>query len=1133
MKKILLLIVGSFLAFASVVSAQANIFDPNDPVVNYNPSAPPALPPAGQIGKWVRTPRSTWNTDKFKSYYVDGMSFRLRYPNGYNPSDNTKKYPMILFFHGGGESANVYDNEYQLFLEAQKFQTMMDLGQWNGFLLFPQAQEGTIWDYFHFIKLNYIVDNLVAGRHLDADRVFATGLSMGGLGAIRYSAIYPTYSSIAVGSSPALVETMTDQMHNGLVQIPVWIANGGTDANPAPSSVDNFINIVRGKGGSVRHSFFPQEYHFVWENIYDNPDIIGLYNTAHKANPVVYYSKTQYPPNAQVNSKMGLTPGFAEYQWQRDNVDIPGANSNEYTATQLGTYRARFRRVPGGPWSDWSLKPARIFTADVVTGPGNVNGLAYKYYEGQWSSVPNFNTIAPVKSGVTANVDMSVRTPGRDDMFAFLWEGKLNVPTTGRYLFEIASDDGSKLYLNSYYGPNVEPLINNDNPHGDVPTMGEYVDLTGGSSIPFALAYFEAYGSENMKVYWTGPGIPRQEIPNSAFSSVGVPVDNTAPTVPTNLQSPGKGTTNIQLSWNASTDAVGVNRYDIFENGSSKYTTTGTTFNVTGLSPNTAYTYAVRAYDAAGNASALSTPLTVTTSQTPPTATSGLNYKYYEGDWDVLPNFNTLTPVKTGTVASVDLSMRRINDYFGVVWEAYLNIPTAGNYTFEIASDDGSKFYWNTFYNPGATALINNDGLHGDVPGVAGTVNNLAPGAYPISLAFFEKWGGENMVIYWSGPGIPKQPIPASAFTTGSAAPDTQAPSVPTGLTASSAGTTFINLSWNASSDNVAVARYDIFENNVLKYTSTSPNISVTGLSPNTTYTYAVRAADFAGNASGLSSSIAPKTSGSGTVSGINYRYYEGDWDVLPNFNNLTPIKTGTAPNINLSMRRVDDYFGVVWEGYLNIPTAGTYTFEIASDDGSKFYWNTFYNPAATALINNDGLHGDVPGVSATVSNIAAGAYPISLAFFEKWGGENMVLYWSGPGFSKQLVPGSAFSAPSVNAQTPFGGVANTRSSSSLMNDMLSPGTGKLRITEAYPNPFVDRFTIEYENPEKISQVDVQIYDLNGRLVMSKYFGALPVGTTFLKLDINGKQAPKGIYFARVNVDGVSAKLVKLIRNNK
>lgn len=127
MKKVLFLFISLIVLLAAKVSAQPNVFDPNDPVTTYDPARPPATPPPNTLAKWVRTKVVDWNTDKFKPYYWRNnngteMPFRLRFPNGYSPNDRTKKYPVIVFYHGDGEIGPVTDNDFQLRHGAQLFE---------------------------------------------------------------------------------------------------------------------------------------------------------------------------------------------------------------------------------------------------------------------------------------------------------------------------------------------------------------------------------------------------------------------------------------------------------------------------------------------------------------------------------------------------------------------------------------------------------------------------------------------------------------------------------------------------------------------------------------------------------------------------------------------------------------------------------------------------------------------------------------------------------------------------------------------------------------------------------------------------------------------------------------------------
>lgn len=89
--------------------------------------------------------------------------------------------------------------------------------------------------------------------------------------------------------------------------------------------------------------------------------------------------------------------------------------------------------------------------------------------------------------------------------------------------------------------------------------------------------------------------------------------DTQAPTAPSSLVASSVTQTTLSLSWNASTDNVGVTGYDVFQGTTNIGSVTGTSANITGLSPSTAYTFKVRAHDAAGNNSGYSNTVNVTT----------------------------------------------------------------------------------------------------------------------------------------------------------------------------------------------------------------------------------------------------------------------------------------------------------------------------------------------------------------------------------------------------------------------------------------------------------------------------------------------------------------------------------------
>ncbi|MCX5126294.1 carbohydrate binding domain-containing protein [Streptomyces sp. NBC_00347] len=157
-----------------------------------------------------------------------------------------------------------------------------------------------------------------------------------------------------------------------------------------------------------------------------------------------------------------------------------------------------------------------------------------------------------------------------------------------------------------------------------------YLGVTGGASTwtPSASAYtkltvaFTTGASQtSAEVYlngWYGQGTYYAD--DITLDGPGGTVDTQAPTVPGSLTATGKTSTTASLSWNASTDNVGVNGYDVYQGGT-KVATSGTTSAiVSGLTPSTAYAFTVRARDAAGNTSAASNTVNVTTDTgtTPP-----------------------------------------------------------------------------------------------------------------------------------------------------------------------------------------------------------------------------------------------------------------------------------------------------------------------------------------------------------------------------------------------------------------------------------------------------------------------------------------------------------------------------------
>lgn len=100
--------------------------------------------------------------------------------------------------------------------------------------------------------------------------------------------------------------------------------------------------------------------------------------------------------------------------------------------------------------------------------------------------------------------------------------------------------------------------------------------------------------------------------------------------------------------------------------------------------------------------------------------------------------------------------------------------------------------------------------------------------------------------------------------TPGEPVPDNQAPTAPTGVRATTVGSTGVTLAWTASTDNVGVSEYEVLRGSTVVGRTGTTSFSVTGLTPATAYTFTVRARDGAGNTSAASAPLAVTTTGGG-----------------------------------------------------------------------------------------------------------------------------------------------------------------------------------------------------------------------------------------------------------------------------
>lgn len=131
-----------------------------------------------------------------------------------------------------------------------------------------------------------------------------------------------------------------------------------------------------------------------------------------------------------------------------------------------------------------------------------------------------------------------------------------------------------------------------------------------------------------------------------------------------------------------------------------------------------------------------------------------LSFRLYQGRFDKLPDFDKLEAERKGDIADgmIDPGIAgRENDY-GFVFEGELDIPAAGNYTFRLDSDDGSRLSIN------GKQVLEMDGIHG-MQGYQSATVALKTGKTKVRLDYFQAVGGRGLKMVWSGSAIGTRPL--------------------------------------------------------------------------------------------------------------------------------------------------------------------------------------------------------------------------------------------------------------------------------------------------------------------------------------------------------------------------------------
>jgi len=222
------------------------------PTTPATPTPAPTATLAVQVGQHAYT---------FEAEVTQGSSARnvrinylLFLPQDYG-TDPHKKWPLILFLHGLGETGNDLE-----MLEKHGIPKIVEQQADFPFItISPQCTYRACWLY-EADALNALLDEVSATYAVDTDRIYLTGLSMGGYGtwylATKYPERFAAIVPIASGGDPEKVCALKD--------VPVWAFHGAKDDVVLPEESEEMVNALKACGGDVRFTLYADAYHDSW-----------------------------------------------------------------------------------------------------------------------------------------------------------------------------------------------------------------------------------------------------------------------------------------------------------------------------------------------------------------------------------------------------------------------------------------------------------------------------------------------------------------------------------------------------------------------------------------------------------------------------------------------------------------------------------------------------------------------------------------------------------------------------------------------------------------------------------------------------------------------------------------------------
>ncbi len=191
-------------------------------------------------------------------------------PKDYNPK-NGQRWPLMLFLHGAGERGT---NLQSVAIHGPL--SLVKQGREFPFIIVaPQCPEGQDWANEPLLKL---LEHVTKKFAVDTNRVYLTGLSMGGYGTWRLGLAHPEKFAaiVPICGGGALIDVILadDTKSRSLKNLPIWAFHGAKDSVVPPGESERMVELLNKLGvKEVKLTIYPEANHNSWTETYNNPEL--------------------------------------------------------------------------------------------------------------------------------------------------------------------------------------------------------------------------------------------------------------------------------------------------------------------------------------------------------------------------------------------------------------------------------------------------------------------------------------------------------------------------------------------------------------------------------------------------------------------------------------------------------------------------------------------------------------------------------------------------------------------------------------------------------------------------------------------------------------------------------------------